>query len=59
MFIVKHAQRFKGPLHVKLCTLGMNTELNAHTLKVNGGTNTVYFWDDKTLSFGQQLAEDC
>ena len=26
---------------------------------INGGTNTVHFWDDNTLSSGQQLAEGC
>jgi len=26
---------------------------------INGGTNTVYFWDNNTLSSGQQPAEDC
>jgi len=26
---------------------------------MNGGINTVYFWDDNTLRSGQQPAEDC
>jgi len=26
---------------------------------INGGTNTTYFWDNNTLSSGQQPAEDC
>jgi len=26
---------------------------------IDGGTNTTYFWDDNTLSSGQQPAEDC
>ena len=26
---------------------------------INGGTNTTYFWDDNTLSSGQQPAGDC
>jgi len=26
---------------------------------INGGTNSMYFWDDNILSSGQQPAEDC
>ena len=26
---------------------------------INGGTNSTYFWDDNSLSSGQQPAEDC
>jgi len=26
---------------------------------MNGGINTMYFWDDNILSSGQEPAEDC
>jgi len=26
---------------------------------INGGTNSMYFWDDNTLSSGQQSVKDC
>ena len=33
--------------------------LHVSRIRVNGGTNTMYFWDDNTLSSGHQSAEDC
>jgi hypothetical protein len=35
MFIVKHAQRFKGPLQRKFCPLSTKTEFKCQTIKVN------------------------
>jgi len=35
MLIVKHVQRFKGPLWTKFCTRSTMTELKVRTIEVN------------------------